>query len=110
MDGGDWISLAGVVVSAGSAVWAVVSARRARAAEVTTDGYRAKAEEYARRATGAAEDAATAQHRSAEAAQRAAGALERQNQLADEQANLAEAVPWRIEFRSGSKYDLWNDG
>ena len=109
VDGGDWISLGGVVVSAGSAIWAVVSARRASAAEAKADGYKAKAEEHARRATAAAEDAVVAQRQSADAAKRAADALERQNRIAEEQADLSEGVPWRIEHRSGSTYDLWND-
>jgi hypothetical protein len=29
--------------------------------------------------------------------------------MVEEQADLAEGVPWRIEYRTGSLYDLWND-
>ncbi|WP_167107281.1 hypothetical protein [Mycobacterium sp. DL592] len=106
---GDWISLAGVVVSAGSAVWAVMSAVRARKAEAATDGYRAAAEEHSKRAVKAAEEAAAAQQQSAAAAKRAADALEAQNRLLAEQASAAERVPWRIEHRQGATWDLWND-
>jgi hypothetical protein len=109
MDGGNWISLAGVVVAGGSALWAVVSARRASQAQAKAEHYQARAERQAERATKAAEDAAVAEMESAAAAKRAADALERQNRIAEEQADLAEGVPWRIEFQTGSTYDLWND-
>jgi hypothetical protein len=46
----DWINLTGVVVSAGAAGFAVLPARRARAAEVQADRYRARAEQDAERA------------------------------------------------------------
>jgi hypothetical protein len=108
MDGGDWINLVGVVVSAGSAVWAVVSARRASAAGKRADTYRDRAETQARLATAAAEQAAIAQQQSADAAQRSADALEKQTQLAVEQAAAAEGVPWRVEHRTGAKWELWN--
>jgi hypothetical protein len=109
MDGGNWISLAGVVVAGGSALWAVVSARRASRAQANAAHYQARAEQQAERATKAAEKAAVAETESAAAARRAADALERQNQLAEEQNDRAEGVPWRIEFRTGSMYGLWND-
>lgn len=109
MNAADWINLTGVVVSAGAAGFAVLSARRARAAEVQADRYRARAEQGAERATQAAEDSAASQRQSADAARRAADALEEQNQIASEQADLAEGVPWRIAFRTGSTYELWNE-
>ena len=82
MTGGNWIALAGVVVTAGSAVFTVVQARRARTAARNAATHEAKTEEYARRATDAAENAATSQAQSADAARRAAEALETQNQIA----------------------------
>ena len=105
----DAISLGGVVVSVFSAGWALVSARRARGAQERADRYQARAEQQAGRATKAAEEAAAAERQSAAAAQRAADALEKQNRMAEEQADLAEGVPWRIEYQVGSTYDLWND-
>jgi hypothetical protein len=109
VDGGNWISLAGVVIAGGSALWAVFSARRAGRAQERAEHYQARAEQQAERATKAAEHAAAAEWESAAAAKRAADALERQNRIAEEQADLAEGVPWRIEFQTGSTYDLWND-
>jgi hypothetical protein len=29
--------------------------------------------------------------------------------MAEERADLAEGVPWRIAYQTGSTYDLWND-
>jgi hypothetical protein len=101
--------LAGVVIAGGSALWAVFSARRAGRAQERAEHYQARAEQQAERATKAAEHAAAAEWESAAAAKRAADALERQNRIAEEQADLAEGVPWRIEFQTGSTYDLWND-
>jgi hypothetical protein len=106
---GDWITLAGVIVSLGSAVWAVVSARRAARAQAKADHYQARAEQNAERATKAAEEAAVAQKESAGSAKRAADALEKQNQMAEEFAAAAEGVPWRIEYREGALWELWND-
>jgi type II secretory pathway pseudopilin PulG len=109
MDGGNWISLAGVVIAGGSALWAVVSARRAGRAQAKAEHYQARAEQQAERAAKAAEQAAVAETASAAAAERAAAALEKQNKMAEDQADLTEGVPWRIEFQTGSTYDLWND-
>lgn len=81
MDGGDWISLAGVVVSAGSAGWAIWSAKGANDAKAAAQGAQARAEQDAARAIRAAEKAAVAEAQSAAAAERAAAALEKQNQL-----------------------------
>jgi hypothetical protein len=106
---GDWISLAGVVIAAGSAIWAVVSARRAAAAQGRADHYQARAEQHAERATQAAEEAAAAERQSAAHAKRAADALEKQNRMREEQADLAEGVPWQITHQVGDTYDLWND-
>lgn len=108
MDGGDWISLAGVIVAGGSAIWAVVSARGARTAEIKADGYRARAEQDARRAIEAAERAATAESQSAAAAQRAADALEKQNQLLVNESEevsraQARAVIVRMDIRNGRR-------
>lgn len=108
MDAGDWITLAGVVVSAGSALWAVRSARRASDAEEKADKYRDTAETQARLATAAAEKAAIAQEQSAAAEKRAADALEKQIRLAVEQAAAAEWVPWRVEHRTGAIWELRN--
>jgi hypothetical protein len=109
VNGGNWISLAGVVIAGGSAIWAVVSARRARGAQQTANHYQARAEQAAERATKAAEEAATAQRLSAAEAQRAADALVKQNQMAEEMAAAAEGVPWRIAYREGALWELWND-
>ena len=57
----------------------------------------------------AAEDAATAQRETAAEAGRVAKAIEEQNRRADEQAEQAEGVPWRITHHDGDLYDLWND-
>jgi hypothetical protein len=38
-----------------------------------------------------------------------AKAIEEQNRRADEQAEQAEGVPWRITHHDGDLYDLWND-
>jgi hypothetical protein len=109
MNAGNWISLAAVVVAGGSALWSVVSARRASRAQAKAEHYQARAEQQAERATKAAEHAAVAETASAAAAERAADALEKQNKMAEDQTDLAEGVPWRIEFQTGSTYDLWND-
>ena len=66
-------------------------------------------EQHARRAALAAEEAVVAQKESAAAEKRAADALEKQNRMAEEQAEIAEAVPWRLEHREGVKWELWND-
>jgi phage protein D len=108
VNGGNWISLAGVVIAGGSAIWAVVSARRAAAAQARAAHYQARAEQNAERATQAAEEATVAQRQSAAAAQRSAEALEKQNRMAEEQAEQAEGVPWRIEHREGDLYELIN--
>lgn len=105
----DGISLGGVAVATFSAGWAVLSAHRARGAQEAADHYQARAEQHAERATKAAEEAVVAQSKSAEAASRAADALEQQNRMAEERTDLAEGVPWRIEYQVGSTYDLWND-
>lgn len=102
MEAGDWINLAGVVVSAGSAIWAVLAASKAKKAE-------GEATTQAAIATQAAVDAANAEQRSADAAERSANALEEQNQIVLDQAALAEGVPWVIRFRSGSTFELWNE-
>jgi hypothetical protein len=99
---GDWINLAGVIIAAGAAIWAVMSARRAAAAQDESAHHEARAEQAAERATQAAEDAAASHRRTAEA-------LEKQNRMAEEQADLAEGVPWRLAYQIGSMYDLWND-
>ena len=88
----------GAALSAGSAV----SARRARKAQ-------AQAEIQAKRAVVAAEKSAEAEVQSADAAARSAAALEQTNRTAQERADLAEGVPWRIEYQRGSTYELWND-
>ncbi|WP_131821766.1 hypothetical protein [Mycobacteroides chelonae] len=102
MDAGDWINLAGVVVSASAAIWAARSASKSKTAQD-------EATKQAGVATQAAVDAAGAEQRSADAAERSANALEEQNQMAAEQVAIAEAVPWSIRYRSGSTFELWND-
>ncbi|MCV7006755.1 hypothetical protein [Mycobacterium gordonae] len=109
MKAAEWISLAGVVVTVVATTWAIVSAKRAAAAQSAAAHYQARAEQNAERATKAAEDAAVAQRQAALEAGRAAAALEEQNRRAEEQSELAEGVPWRITYRKGSLYDLWND-
>jgi len=52
-----------------------------------------------------AEDATAA----AVAAERAAHALEEKKRIAARQTRAIERAPWRIEHRSGSTYELWND-
>lgn len=104
----DWINLAGVLVSVFSAGFAVLSSRRASAAEEKAQKYQARAETQSRLARQAAEAAAVAQRESAEAASRAATALEKQIQMAEEQAELAEGVPWDVQHRKGSLWELWN--
>jgi hypothetical protein len=109
MEPADWINLVGVTIAALSALWAVISARKAKAAEAAADSYRARAETYAKQAADAAEKAAMAEQQSAEAAQRAADALEAQHQLAVDQAEADEGVPWRLSHRKGDTYELHND-
>jgi hypothetical protein len=99
----------GVVVSAFSASWAVISARRARSAEEKANDYQVRAEQQARRATLAAEESATAQRQSAAVEKRVADAIEKQNRRVEEQAELAEGVPWRLKHRKGAMWELWND-
>ncbi|WP_293003664.1 hypothetical protein [Mycobacterium sp.] len=108
MNAGDWINLAGVAVAAGSAIFAANSARRAKDAEEKADGYRARAQQDAERATKAAEESAAAQRQSATAAKRAADALEAQNQLASEARQAAEGVPWHVEHSSGAIWKVRN--
>jgi len=95
MDAGEWITLASVVIG-GSAIWSVVSARRAAAAQARAEHYQARAEQHAERATKAAEEAAVSQAESAAAERRVADALEKQNIIAEAQADRAESVPWRL--------------
>lgn len=109
VDAGNWITLAGVVITGGSTIWAVISAKRAAAARSEAAHHQVRAEQNAERATQAAEEAAAWQRQTATAAQQVAEAIAEQNRRADEDAELAEGVPWRITFRTGSTYDLWND-
>jgi hypothetical protein len=109
MDGGDWISLAGVIVAAIAAVIAWTQARAARAAQVEAAGNQARAETEARKAREAAERAAVAEAESAAAATRAADALEAQNKMAEAQAALEEGVPWRLQHQRGDTYELFNE-
>jgi hypothetical protein len=96
VNAGNWISLASAIIAGGSAIWSVVSSRRASAAQGRAEHYQARAEQNAERATQAAEQAAAAQRQSAAAAERSAEALDLQNRMAAEQADLTEGVPWRI--------------
>lgn len=105
----DWISLAGVAVAALSALVAMVSAKRAAAAQRAAATHQASAETERRLARQAAEDAAIAQREAAAEAGRVAEAIENQNQRADERAQQAEGVPWRITHHDRDLYDLWND-
>ena len=97
----DWFSLAGVVAAAVSAIVAVVSAKRAAAAQSAAANHEAKAETQRRLATEAAEEAAVAQRQTAAEAGRVAKAIEERNRMAEEQAEGAEGVPWRVEYREG---------
>ena len=56
-----------------------------------------------------AEDTAAAVLRSTAAAERAARAIKEKKRIAAQQAKAIERAPWRIEYRSGSTYELWND-
>ncbi len=56
-----------------------------------------------------AETTAAAVLRSTAAAERAASAHEEKRRLAARLARAIERAPWRIEHRSGSTYELWND-
>jgi hypothetical protein len=56
-----------------------------------------------------AEDAAAAVLRSTAAAERSARALEEEKQIVAKQRRALERAPWRIEYGSGSMYELWND-
>ncbi len=56
-----------------------------------------------------AETTAAAVLRSAGAAERAANAHKEKRRLAARLARAIEREPWRIEHRSGSTYELWND-
>jgi hypothetical protein len=56
-----------------------------------------------------AEDAAAAVLRSTAAAERSARALKEENRIVAQRARAAERAPWRIEYRSRSTYELWND-
>lgn len=102
VNSGHWISLGGVVIAGGSAIWSVRSAHKAGKAQV-------EAEAQAQRATKAAEQSAAAEGRSAVAAERSATALEQQNRSVEDQAELTEGVPWRLEYDAGSTYELCND-
>lgn len=74
MQPGDWINLASAVIAGGSAVGAIVAARRARNAEEAAGRFQARSEQQAERAINAAEQAAIAQRQSSEAAKRSADA------------------------------------
>jgi hypothetical protein len=104
----DWISLAGVVVAALSALVAVVSAKRATTAQSAAADHQARAETERRLAREAAEEAATAQRQTAAEAGRVAKAVEEQNRRADEQVEQAEGVPWEIRHSELDVYDLLN--
>lgn len=56
-----------------------------------------------------AEDAAAAVLRSTAAAERSAHARKEKNRIVAQQTRAIERAPWRIEHRSGSTYELWND-
>jgi hypothetical protein len=55
------------------------------------------------------EDAAAAVLRSTAAAERSAHARKEKNRIVAQQTRAIERAPWRIEHRSGSRYELWND-
>ena len=56
-----------------------------------------------------AEDAAAAVLRSTAAAERSARAIKENKRIVAQQARAIERAPWRIEYGSGSTYELWND-
>jgi hypothetical protein len=56
-----------------------------------------------------AEDNAAAVLRSTAAAERSARARKEKKRIAARLARAIERAPWRIEHRSGSTYELWND-
>ncbi len=56
-----------------------------------------------------AADTAAAVSRSTAAAERSARARKEKKRIAARLARAIERTPWRIEYRSGSTYELWND-
>jgi len=55
------------------------------------------------------EDAAAAVLRSTAAAERSAHARKEKKRIAAQLVRAIERTPWRIEYRSRSTYELWND-
>ena len=102
MDGGDWIALTGVVLTAGFSVWSAISARQATAAE---DAASKRADEALK-----AERAAVAAQRDIAAQlQRAADIETERARREAEQAEAAEGVPWRLRHYRGDTYALSNE-
>jgi hypothetical protein len=56
-----------------------------------------------------AEDTAAAVSRATAAAERSARAIKEKKRIVAQLARAIERAPWRIEYRSGSTYELWND-
>ncbi|WNG84303.1 hypothetical protein C6A86_011995 [Mycobacterium sp. ITM-2016-00316] len=102
MDVGDWISLAGVVIAGGSAIWAASSARAARQAQLVADD-RAEAAVKAERA------AVAAQRDIAEQLSRSADIEAERARREAEQAESAEGVPWRLAHHRGDLYEARNE-
>ena len=56
-----------------------------------------------------AEDLAAAVLRSTAAAEQSARGVKEKKRIVAQQARAIERAPWRIEYQSGSTYELWND-
>lgn len=102
MDAGDWISLAGVGVAGGSAIWAAASARAAKNAQVVADD-RAEAAVKAERA------AVAAQRDIADQVSRYADIEAERSRRAADDAEAAEGVPWRLLHHRGDMYEALNE-
>ena len=92
MDGGNWISLAGVVIAAGSAIWSVLAARQSKTERESA----AKEADRAMRAVKATEDQVAAAKNLVGESRRSADAAERLTDSYVTVANQAEVAPWEI--------------
>lgn len=102
MDGGDWIALAGVLITGGFSVWSAISAKSAHAAE-SAAGVRAEQALKAERAAVAAQrDIAAQLERAADIETERAG-------REAERTEAAEGVPWRLLHYRGDTYALSNE-
>ena len=99
MDGGDWISLAGVIVSGGFALWSAVSATRAKASQVDAEK-RAEAALKAERAAVAAQRDIAAEVKRAADLSAAVAARD------DADRAAIEETPWDLQSIPNDS-DIW---